>query len=91
MKQTNSCLQRVTEPSSICNDGRPWLLSFNVYRCVCVSYWSRNTNASDRQNTRFYMHPQLGGGLPQLLIGNESRHLCFAVCGSVSTGQATLL
>ena len=36
------------------------------------------------------MHPQLGGGLPQLLIGNESRHLSVAVCGSVSTGQTTL-
>ena len=38
---------------------------------------------------RFYMQPQLGGGLPQLLIGNELRHLSVAVCGSVSTGQAT--
>jgi len=27
-------------------------------------------------------------GLPQLLIGNESRHLSVAVFGSVSTGQA---
>jgi len=34
---------------------------------------------------------QLGGGLPQLLIGNESRHLSVAVFGSVSTGQATVL
>ena len=28
-------------------------------------------------------------GLPQLLIGNELRHLSVAVCGLVSTGQAT--
>ena len=38
---------------------------------------------------RYYMQPQLGGGLPQLLIGNELRHLSVAVCGLVSTGQAT--
>jgi len=38
---------------------------------------------------RFYMQPQLGGGLPQLLIGNELRHLSVAVCDLVSTGQAT--
>ena len=39
---------------------------------------------------RFYMQSQLGGGLPQLLIGNELRHLSVAVCGLVSTGQAIL-
>ena len=38
---------------------------------------------------RFYIKSQLGGGSPQLLIGNELRHLSVAVCGLVSTGQAT--
>jgi len=38
---------------------------------------------------RFYMQPQLGEGLPQLLIGIELRHLSVDVCGLVSTGQAT--
>ena len=32
---------------------------------------------------RFYMQPQLGGGLPQLLIGNELRH-CLSLCAAWS-------